>query len=226
MFKKIIFSLFLLLIMVTFALPVLAATGDFGLGDTAINAGYQATEKNTVANVAQTVIGIVLQFLAIVFFIVIVYAGLRWMTARGNDEYAKRATHALQAGIIGIIITVSAYGISSFVFDRLSGGATGTQDCGSVNGHCVDVDQGCTSNEFQYGGASACPASNPNRAQVCCTLENPSIKTINCCVRRYVNGSKLECTPNDLPADCVSFPGNYDALFYDNTICGNLDMCK
>ena len=53
------------------------------------------------------------------------YAGVRWMTSRGNEELAARAKHTFEAAVIGIIITVSAYGISNFVLSRLGAGSGG-----------------------------------------------------------------------------------------------------
>ena len=227
MSKKFFYVSLIITVMLLGATVVLAQE-DFGLTETGQSAGYETGESNTVVNVTKTAVDIVLQLLAVAFFVVIVYAGLRWMTARGNNEYVGRAQHALQAGIIGIIITVSAYGISSFVFSRLAGGATGTEDCGSIGGHCVDVEVGCTAVEKQFGGANACPVGNSNITQVCCAAISQNVKTINCCAKHYFSGSssnKVQCESNVEPSTCVSTK-DFNALFYDNTICSNLSVCN
>ncbi len=65
------------------------------------------------------VIQIVLSLLGIVFLVLVVFAGYLWMTAGGNDEQVKKAQGLLVNGIIGVIIVLGAYVISSFVIGKL-----------------------------------------------------------------------------------------------------------
>ena len=67
------------------------------------------------------------------------YAGVRWMTSRGNEELAAKAKHTLEAAVIGIIITVSAYAISNFVLSRLGGGSAGGGTAGGGAGASVTL---------------------------------------------------------------------------------------
>lgn len=48
------------------------------------------------------------------------YAGLRWMTARGNEEFATKAKDAMFAATIGLILVVASYGIATFIFSRIT----------------------------------------------------------------------------------------------------------
>jgi len=43
------------------------------------------------------------------------------MTAHGNDQHVEKAKDTLRGAIIGLVITVAAYAISTFVFTRLVG---------------------------------------------------------------------------------------------------------
>ncbi len=95
------------------AAPVAA---QFGLQATANKAQY---EETNIYSVISTVISMVLSFTGIVFLAVMFYAGLRWMTARGNEEFATKAKDAMFAATIGFILVVAAYGISTFVFNNL-----------------------------------------------------------------------------------------------------------
>jgi len=48
------------------------------------------------------------------------YGGMRWMTAEGNDDKVQKAKDIIQGGGIGLAIVLSAYGITYFIFSRLA----------------------------------------------------------------------------------------------------------
>lgn len=122
MSKNFFYTLLIAMVMLFSATLVFAQ--DFGLDKTAGKLGYDTTEDNPIYARVQTVVSVALSMVSIVFFILMTYAGLRWMTSRGNEELAAKAKHTLEAAVIGIIITVSAYAISTFILDRLGGTAT------------------------------------------------------------------------------------------------------
>ncbi len=57
----------------------------------------------------------VLGFTGTIFFILVIWAGLLWMTAGGSQENIKKAQDILKAAIIGLIIVLSAYAITKFI---------------------------------------------------------------------------------------------------------------
>ncbi|MCX6793325.1 MAG: hypothetical protein NTY12_04875 [Candidatus Falkowbacteria bacterium] len=61
------------------------------------------------------VLGKVLGFTGTIFFVLVVYAGLMWMTSAGNEESVAKAKKILIAAIIGLIIVMSAYAITTFI---------------------------------------------------------------------------------------------------------------
>lgn len=65
------------------------------------------------------IIQIVLSLLAIIFLILIIIAGFRWMTANGNEEVVKKAVGAMKTAIIGLVVILSAYAITYFVLNYL-----------------------------------------------------------------------------------------------------------
>ena len=75
--------------------------------------------ENSLANVIAYLIKIFLGFLGIIFIVLVVWAGYNWMTAGGNEEKVSKAKTTLTRAIIGLIITVSAYAITYFVFGAL-----------------------------------------------------------------------------------------------------------
>ena len=68
----------------------------------------------------------ILSFLAIIFLVLTLIAGFKWMTAQGNEEQIKKATASIKAAIIGLIIVIAAYTITWFIFRILPlGGGVG-----------------------------------------------------------------------------------------------------
>jgi hypothetical protein len=61
----------------------------------------------------------ILTAMGVIFLILMVYAGFRWMTAGGNEETIKKAQALISRAVIGFIIVLSAYSITWFVFDKL-----------------------------------------------------------------------------------------------------------
>jgi hypothetical protein len=68
-----------------------------------------------VARLIQTAMSL----LGIIAVIIVLYGGFTWMTAGGNEERIGKAKQILTAGIIGLIIVASAYGIATFVITSL-----------------------------------------------------------------------------------------------------------
>ena len=66
-----------------------------------------------------SIIKVVLSLLSIIFLILLLIAGLRWMMANGNDEVVKKASAAIKSAIIGLIIVLGAYAITYFVLNYL-----------------------------------------------------------------------------------------------------------
>ena len=76
----------------------------------------------TGTNVRQAIINIVkflLTFLGLIAVIIILYGGFQWMTAAGNEEKITCARGTLTAGLIGLVIILAAYAITSFVITTI-----------------------------------------------------------------------------------------------------------
>lgn len=90
---------------------------DRGLEDVGGSAGLQQADLPTVIG---QLIGVVLSFLGIVFLLLIIYAGFLWMTAGGNTDKVGKAKKLLINGVIGLILILAAFAISSFVLNAIS----------------------------------------------------------------------------------------------------------
>ena len=114
MVKKCLLSFITFLFLLLVATPALAQ--NFGLDATAQKAQYSQSD---VYSFISTGISVLLGVAGLVFLVIMFYAGLRWMTARGNEELVGKAKNALFAAIIGFILVTASYGIATFVLGRL-----------------------------------------------------------------------------------------------------------
>ncbi len=94
---------------------------DSGLGQTANRAGYTNELNKSVDDLIMQGISVVLTFVGVIFLLLMIMAGFRWMTARGNESEVEKAKKTVTQSIIGIIIVFAAYAISYFVINLFSG---------------------------------------------------------------------------------------------------------
>ncbi len=124
-YKSLRFCL-LLAVTLVFLNPLLlrAQTGgsyDFneqsGLKATANNAGYDINSTTTAESIVSQVIAFVLAFLGVIFLALMIYGGILWMTAAGNEERVKKARKIMFNGLIGLVAVIAAYLIAYFVIN-------------------------------------------------------------------------------------------------------------
>ncbi|MFA4941180.1 MAG: hypothetical protein WC582_01100 [Patescibacteria group bacterium] len=90
-----------------------------GLEATA-NIGFEGAPKQTdVPTIVGSIIGAGLSFIGILFFILVIYGGFLWMTARGNEEQVNKAIGIITQAAIGLIIVAAAYLITRFVGETI-----------------------------------------------------------------------------------------------------------
>ena len=86
---------------------------------------YDTQVANYTTNFLQTkagqIVGTVLSFVGVLFLILMIYAGILWMTAVGNDQQVSKAKGLLINGVIGLIIVFAAYAITSFIGQEILG---------------------------------------------------------------------------------------------------------
>jgi len=59
-------------------------------------------------------------FLGILFFVMMLIGGIRWMSAQGDEKKVESAKNLLTAGVIGMIIVVAAFSITAFLGDTFT----------------------------------------------------------------------------------------------------------
>ncbi len=82
--------------------------------DKAAAGSFEGSETD-ISKIIGNLINIVLGLVGLLFLITIIYAGVLYMTARGDDAQVKKAKSMLTNSVIGIVIVMGAYVIVAFV---------------------------------------------------------------------------------------------------------------
>ena len=80
---------------------------EIGLSDT--------DPRDVVANVIKVVLG----FLGTIAVVLIIVAGFQWMTAAGSEDKIAKAKKIMTAAVIGLVIVLMAYALSTFVINSI-----------------------------------------------------------------------------------------------------------
>lgn len=80
----------------------------------------------TIAKIVRTA----MSFIGTILFLIVLYAGVLWMTAGGNPEKVEEAKKWLGGAIIGLIIILAAYGLTTFIITQLVNATNGTTTTG------------------------------------------------------------------------------------------------
>jgi TRAP-type C4-dicarboxylate transport system permease small subunit len=94
-----------------------------GLDSTARVGGIEATNTDLPLIIGK-VVGAILAFLGAVFFGLILWAGMGWMLAKGNEEEITKAKETIFGAVLGIMVVLGAYAITrliAFIFSNALG---------------------------------------------------------------------------------------------------------
>ncbi len=126
--KKGIFTLFLLLVAVSM-MPI-NVSAETDVADVAEDFLTNVAQQGGViqdpqsAPTAAQLIGIkiktILNFVGVIFFILVIYGGIIWMTASGNEEQVQKAVKIFKGAVIGIIVVILAYLLTNYVVFKIS----------------------------------------------------------------------------------------------------------
>lgn len=70
------------------------------------------------------IVNFLLTFVAIIFFILLIYAGYTWMMARGNDEEVTRAKKIIRQVVTALIIILLARVFTEFLINSFTDSVT------------------------------------------------------------------------------------------------------
>lgn len=130
-FNKLKAALFLVITQFSLASFVSAAsikTDNMKAQDDALMDASGLAGASSLSTIISVLIQVVLGFLGVVFLVLTIMAGFKWMMSQGNEDDIKKAKSSLKNSIIGIIIVLAAYAITYSVFKYLpfASGGTGT----------------------------------------------------------------------------------------------------
>jgi hypothetical protein len=109
-------SLFALLLVPVFALNAQAPDGWYtNMGDKDLYLDEDLSPREAAVGL----INLVLSFLGLVAVVIVLIGGFKWMTAGGNEEKVGSAKKLLIGGLIGLVIVLLAWGISSWVLQTI-----------------------------------------------------------------------------------------------------------
>ncbi|PKM91171.1 hypothetical protein CVU82_03930 [Candidatus Falkowbacteria bacterium HGW-Falkowbacteria-1] len=122
------FKIFIFLVFLLFSSRTVSAAGSWGLDDVVNNkadlkGAFNTEEVNKYENNSSfylsgrigLIIGSILSFIGVLFMVLIIYGGLLWMTARGNEQQTEKAKSLIIQAIIGLVIVLSAYAITNLI---------------------------------------------------------------------------------------------------------------
>lgn len=89
-------------------------------------AGQDKGAASSLPQLIGNLISVILGVLGLIFVVLIVQSGIQYMTSSGAEDKVKEAKKRMITAVIGIVIILAAYSISSFVITALSSAATAT----------------------------------------------------------------------------------------------------
>jgi ABC-type uncharacterized transport system permease subunit len=113
------FFIFFLAFNILISAPIVRADEDLWdkqVGTDEIKQAFQDSEEPMdLRDVVVKVIRIFLSFLALIFVILIIWGGYKWMTSLGNEDKVREAKAQIKAAIWGLVIIMLSYAITEFI---------------------------------------------------------------------------------------------------------------
>jgi hypothetical protein len=107
----------------------------------AVGPGTKPNLNGDIATSISTVVSAILGILGTIFFVLTVYAGVKWMLARGDEGEIEKAKEIIKAAVIGLVVTLAAYAITYFIGTRLTRAVSPSSPGNdAVLGCCVNAD--------------------------------------------------------------------------------------
>ncbi len=99
------------------SLPVYADSRDEAQNGAKLVDGGSGSNQN-LPDIITTIINVMLFIAAALAVIMIIYGGIRYITAHGDEKQVKVAKDTIVYSVAGLIIAILAYALVTFIFDR------------------------------------------------------------------------------------------------------------
>lgn len=139
--KKHLLSLFFVISFAIFQFNSLPLLSPVRADETLVNsqlllkdatAGNYGNNPKDVRVIILRIIKTLLQFLAFVVVILIIFVGFQYMTSGGNEAKTKEAIGHFKALVIGLIIILASWGITRYVLNVLICTTTADTECRGI----------------------------------------------------------------------------------------------
>ncbi len=223
-----------------FLISTLILSASFLLGSAALAAdfGTNVVDESIVLNdtspvkIATNIINVLMGLLSFLALCLILYSGFIWMTSGGSEEKVSQAKKILKNGAIGLLIILSAWGITYYILTTLVGATSnsnnGADSCtnGSVTSCGCGGAQTCNSGTWGPCLGSKCdPLINNNTscdgktAVAQCQADN------NLCGADYTcDETTCLCKPKSSLGDSCN-KGTSSQCKADDSLCGPYLNC-
>lgn len=114
-YKNILFLIIILALFLGGSLAVIAAADPLSRMSRAASQAGLETQEATPQSIIFNIVIYLLGFVGFIFLIMIIAAGAQWLTSGGSEDKIRHAQDRLKSAIIGLIIVVAAYAITTFV---------------------------------------------------------------------------------------------------------------
>ena len=76
--------------------------------------------ETSISKIIGKIIQVILGLVGTISLVMFIYAGVVWLTARGNSEAIKKGRDTMVWAVVGLLVVFSSYIILKFVFDKLT----------------------------------------------------------------------------------------------------------
>jgi cbb3-type cytochrome oxidase subunit 3 len=73
------------------------------------------SSPDSIDSSLNSIIAVILSFLGVIFLVLMIYGGITWMIARGNEKEVEEAKKIIIRSVFGLIIVSAAYALTYFV---------------------------------------------------------------------------------------------------------------
>ncbi|MEK7644384.1 MAG: hypothetical protein AAB390_03730 [Patescibacteria group bacterium] len=155
-------------IIVNFLFASIAKADKYGIDQTATDAGLPMTAS--LPGALSDVLAVAMSMISVVFFIIVLYAGIRWMVARGDEDKAEKSKETIIGAVIGIVIIMLSYALTTFVFKGATGGTIlPVADTDNNGKFCVMSDKPTVCTEINGDSKNCLPSIPISPTEAECT---------------------------------------------------------
>lgn len=183
--------------------------------------------------IAARVINIAMLILGILAVGLILWGGFIWMTSGGSEDKIDQAKKILKNGVIGLVIILSAWGIATFILNKLmdatnGGGGNGGSSCTTGQVLACGCGGSMTCTEGSWGPCLNSDCGGAGGPTYCDSSPLPECQPEDqiCSEDKYCEASSCECVPKGNLGDaCNADPENQSCVADDN-LCAEYLSCS